>query len=83
MEKIRFLSRKEAATYLIETWGIRRTAKTLAKLATMGGGPPYRKDKIKTLYDPADLDIWARETLSPRVASTAEFEALKQVGSAS
>lgn len=67
MNKVRFLTRKEASRYLLDTWGIRRTPKTLAKLATTGGGCAFRKDGIRVLYDPADLDEWAESILSPRV----------------
>ena len=78
MAKICFLSRKDASDFLSREWGIKRTVKTLAKLASTGGGPAYRKDGIRVLYDPADLDLWALKTLSPRVASTAEFAELKR-----
>ena len=44
MKKIRLIQRKEAAAYLLNEWGITRTPKTLAKYATVGGGPPFRKD---------------------------------------
>ena len=73
MEKICFVSRKGASTYLIEEWGITRTPKTLAKYATVGGGPPFRKDGKQALYDPADLDVYAVSLLSPLVASTSEL----------
>jgi len=77
MEKVRLVSRKDASAYLREEWGIIRTAKTLAKYATVGGGPPYRKDGKQALYDPADLDAYAASTLSPLVTSTAELSTLK------
>ncbi len=38
----RRLRRSEAATYLLETHGIRRAVGTLAKLAVVGGGPRFR-----------------------------------------
>ncbi len=77
MKKIRFVSRKGASAYLLEEWGITRTPKTLAKYATLGGGPHFRKDGKQTLYDPADLDIYAASILSPRVISMSELSALK------
>lgn len=77
MDKVRLLPRKDAATYLLEEWGITRTAKTLAKYATVGGGPAFRKDGKHALYDPADLDAYATTTLSPLVTSTAELATLK------
>ena len=78
MIKVRFLSRRDASNYLHKTRGIKRAPKTLAKLASIGGGPAFRKDGIRVLYDPADLDAWAESILSPLVSSTAELAALKQ-----
>lgn len=80
MEKIRLLPRKDAATYLSEEWGITRTAKTLAKYATVGGGPAFRKDGKHALYSPTDLDAYAASVLSPLVTSTAELASLKLKG---
>lgn len=72
------LRRDGASAYLFDRWGIKRTPKTLAKLAVIGGGPRFRKDGIRPLYDPADLDEWAQGRLSPLVSSTAELAALKR-----
>lgn len=79
ISKIRLLTRRETSDYLLAEWGISRTRKTLAKLATIGGGPAYRKDARRCLYDPRDLDEWAQSTLSPKVSNTAELMSLKQV----
>lgn len=68
-----FYSRHEASDYLVTRWGIRRTPKTLAKLATIGGGPAYRKDGRLVLYAVADLDEWARARLAPSYTSTSEY----------
>ncbi len=73
IEKTRRLRRTEASTYLLEEWGISRTPKTLAKQATVGGGPPFEKDGRIPLYTPAGLDDYARSVLSPLVYSTAEL----------
>ncbi len=73
IEKIRRLRRNEASAYLLDEWGISRTPKTLAKLATIGGGPPFEKDGRFPLYTPLLLDTWARSQLSPLVRSTAEL----------
>ena len=73
IEKTRRLRRKEASTYLRNEWGISRTPKTLAKQATVGGGPPFEKDGRIPLYTPAGLDDYARSVLSPLVHSTAEL----------
>ncbi len=73
-EKVRRRRRKEASTYLLETWGISRTPKTLAKLAVIGGGPPMCYDGRIPLYPVDSLDAWARSILSPLVNSTAELK---------
>lgn len=73
VRKNRRLRRKDASIYLLDTWGVSRTAKTLAKLAVTGGGPPFRKDGRFPLYLEADLDVWVEKQLSPLLSSTAEL----------
>jgi hypothetical protein len=61
----RLLSRGEAATYLIKTFGFGSTS-TLAKLA-MGGksGPIFKKwGRQRCYYAVEDLDRWALSALS-------------------
>jgi hypothetical protein len=67
------LRRKLAARYITEHWGIPLTSATLAKLACVGGGPRFRKAGRTPLYEPADLDEWARAKLSRLVCSTSEL----------
>lgn len=67
-----FLRRAEAAEYLQAQYGL-YTAATLAKLAVVGGGPPFRKLGQRPLYRPVDLDAWARARMSKVVHSTAEL----------
>ena len=69
----RRLRRSEAATYLLETHGIRRAVGTLAKLAVVGGGPRFRVAGRTPLYEPDDLDAWADSIISPPVSSTSEL----------
>ncbi len=69
----RRLRRSEAATYLLETHGIRRAVGTLAKLAVIGGGPRFRVAGRTPLYAPDDLDAWADSIISPLVRSTSEL----------
>ena len=73
IKKIRRLRRKEASAYLRREWGISRTPTTLAKLATIGGGPEFEKDGRFPLYTEDGLDAWARSQLTPPVKSTAEL----------
>ncbi len=73
IKKTRRLRRKEASVYLLREWGISRTPATLAKLATIGGGPPFEKDGRFPLHTEEGLDDWARSQLSPLVHSTSEL----------
>jgi hypothetical protein len=70
----RLLRRSAAAKYIDDNW-FRYSAKTMAKDAVVGGGPKFRKAGRTPLYDPADLDQWARSRLSPLVTSTSELAA--------
>src|SRR3954468_14488172 len=56
------LRRAEASAYLKQTWGLSYGARTLAKLATIGGGPPMEYAGRIPLYPVEDgLDAWARQ----------------------
>jgi len=73
----RMLRRSEAAKHVNEK-GVPLSPKTLAKLAVVGGGPPFRKVGRIPLYDPADLDAWICSKLSRLVASTSELSELSR-----
>jgi hypothetical protein len=64
------LRRTQAAQYVVENYGFPLAAKTLAKMAVTGGGPPFRRAGRFPLYDPNDLDRWAEEKIGPLQAST-------------
>ena len=66
------LRRTEASRYLKEKWGIDRAPSTLAKLATLGGGPRFQRANRIPLYSPEFLDEWARSILSPPMTSTSD-----------
>jgi hypothetical protein len=53
------IRRKAASLYLLEKHGIERAPGTLAKLATIGGGPVFRRTGRVPLYAVDDLDSWA------------------------
>jgi hypothetical protein len=74
MNSKRFLRRREAAQYLQER-GIPCAARTLAKLAVVGGGPVFRRIGRIPLYEVEELDRWIEAQLSPPVASTTELRA--------
>ena len=67
------MRRATASTYLLEVHGISRKPATLAKLAVVGGGPPFRKAGARcVLYDRAALDEWAEALLGPQLTSTSQ-----------
>lgn len=66
-----FLGRRKATAYLAEK-GLPLTKTSLEKMATLGGGPVYRKFGGRVIYTPEDLDSWVASKLSqPRVSSSA------------
>ncbi|MCO5058610.1 MAG: hypothetical protein M9905_12180 [Rhizobiaceae bacterium] len=73
-ERIR-LRRSEVPQYLMEKHGLPVAVQTLAKWASIGGGPAMRYHGRFPLYDIEDLDAWAAERLSAPVRSTAERSA--------
>lgn len=64
--------RKEASVYLREKWGIERAPSTLAKLATIGGGPRFVLAGRIPLYPESELDTWAQSITSPLLSSTSD-----------
>ncbi|HEY8136191.1 MAG TPA: hypothetical protein VIF61_00025 [Methylocystis sp.] len=76
MQPAQFLRRKPAGEYLKTKFGF-GSEKTLAKLAVVGGGPPFRKAGPAVLYDPKDLDAWALAKIGAPRRSTSEREAAK------
>jgi len=70
------LRRKEAATYLIEVHGVPIAVATLAKMATVGGGPAITYFGRIPLYAREDLDAWAAAKLGRPVGSTSEKQAI-------
>src|SRR5258707_14769995 len=72
METYRLLRRKAASAYLHETYGLDRAPSTLAKLAVIGGGPPFRRMNRVPLYAEDDLDRWVASKLTPPMRSTSD-----------
>jgi hypothetical protein len=71
MNAIRYLRRKAAGEYLKTKFGF-GSGKTLAKLACLGGGPPFHKAGVAALYEAAALDAWALAKIGPAQASTSD-----------
>jgi hypothetical protein len=70
----RYLRRSEAADYLKSKFG-HGSKRTLAKLATIGGGPVFRKVGKLVVYTTNDLDIWALSLIGPAQNSTSDTRA--------
>lgn len=59
------LRRAEVPAYLAQRHGIIVARSTLAKLATLGGGPRYHKVGRVVLYPLPELDQWSQDKLGP------------------
>jgi hypothetical protein len=67
----RYLNRAEAAEFLSE-FGYKTAKATLAKLAVVGGGPPFLSWGRQPLYRPSDLLAWAETRCNGPRRSTSE-----------
>jgi hypothetical protein len=67
----RRFGRKEAAQFLTER-GYRTAPATLAKLACIGGGPPFQSFGRRPLYREADLLGWAQARTTGLRRSTSD-----------
>jgi hypothetical protein len=77
MDAQTYLRRNQAAAHLYQRCGM-YTPETLAKLACVGGGPPFRKVGPFPLYTREDLDAWLAQRMTPTVRSTAELSTQQQ-----
>jgi hypothetical protein len=66
------LRRVDVPAYLASKHGIDIAVSTLAKMATVGGGPIMQYSGRIPLYHVRDLDAWANARLSKAVRSTSE-----------
>jgi hypothetical protein len=66
------MRRKLASEYLFEEHGVSLSPATLAKLAVVGGSPPFRKDGPFPLYERKDLDTFATVRLGTLRTSTSD-----------
>jgi hypothetical protein len=66
------LRRRQAGEYLQRRYGFGAPA-TLSKIACVSSdGPAFRKCGRIVLYDPADLDVWAKGKLTGLRRSTSD-----------
>jgi len=68
----RILRRTAASEYIFSKWGLSYKPATLAKLATLGGGPRFAHIGRWPVYSLTDLDSWVEERRSPLKASTSD-----------
>lgn len=69
---VKYLQRREAARYLTEERGLPTAFTYLQKLATVGGGPEYRRFGKYAVYTQDALDRYADGKLSgPRGSTSA------------
>ncbi|WP_043758256.1 hypothetical protein [Methylobacterium oryzae] len=68
----RDLRRWEASAYLKKRFNISMAPATLAKLASLGGGPPFYRNARAPLYPVDLLDEWALARRGNVVRSTSE-----------
>jgi hypothetical protein len=66
------LRRWEASDYLRIVHGIEVATATLAKYASIGGGPAFHKSMRTPLYPREELDRWAIERLGSLKRSTSD-----------
>ncbi len=66
-----YLRRAAAGAYLKSKYGF-SSGRALAKLATVGGGPVFRKIGKIVVYTPEDLDRWAESKIGPARTSTSD-----------
>lgn len=67
-----FLSRRLAAKYVRENYGLRCSEKWMAKLAVTGGGPRYFKDGRAVVYRRDFLDSWVMQRISGPCTSSSD-----------
>lgn len=76
------LRRDAAAQYIRDKFSIPCSARTLAKFASIGGGPLYRYSGRFPIYDIADLAAWAKKKIGPRVSSATEHRLVSDLNAA-
>jgi len=77
IDGVRRLSRKEAAEFLTDL-GYKTAAATLAKLASIGGGPVFESFGRKPLYKTVDLLNWAQDRSTGPRRSTSDRGATRR-----
>ena len=63
-QKVKYLSKSEASSYLSKELGLKISEKTLSKYITTGGGPTYYKFGWRVVYTIETLNDWVNNKLS-------------------
>lgn len=71
---------RDATSAALNVAGFPIKPKTLATMASRGGGPPYRLFGRKPLYRWGDALAWARTRLRPPIRSTSELDMVTSGG---
>lgn len=70
-----YLTRRFAAKYVRETYGVRCSEKWLAKLVVTVGGPTYWKNGRAVLYRRDALEAWVSRRVTGPLTSSSDPEA--------
>lgn len=73
------LTRPDVPAYLLQTWGLRCSHRTLARFAVEGGGPPFHRTGREAYYEVSALDGWAQRKLGPAAETATERRAIMGV----
>jgi hypothetical protein len=68
----KLLRRDAAAEFIRDNFSIPCSARTLAKFASVGGGPRYRYSGRFPIYEVVDLTAWAAGRVGPKVGTFSE-----------
>lgn len=71
------LLRREDCAKALTHAGYRMSPKTLASMATRGGGPPYHKFGRAVLYRWSEVLAWAEARLTSAFISTSQADAVR------
>jgi hypothetical protein len=66
------LDRSEASAYLWDRHRVKCSRVTLARLASIGGGPKFQRVGPYVFYTPAELDLWAEAKTTPLLAKASD-----------
>ncbi|MGZ3489663.1 MAG: hypothetical protein ACXVBY_22710, partial [Isosphaeraceae bacterium] len=75
-----YLRRAQAADYVRCRWGFPCSQGYLNKLASVGGGPVFRRAGRWPIYIAADLDAWAQSKITGPLKKTSGLAPISWTG---